>query len=330
MKSSTAQYASVGAFFLFGTALIYIALTSFSEVVSRDARGYEVRAYFDDLLQLRRGDDVRMSGVRIGTVLETDLDRGRAYAVLQILPRFEVPADSSATISMAGLLGGNYIAIRAGTDYDQMLVDGDEISTRASMDINTALEELGGVAGGIGRALEDIGGLFEDEEGRNLFDELQKLVADNRENITVTIGNLRSVTDQISSGEGTLGKLIFDSSGYDELIGVANRVGRAADEAEVLLSEVRLVVDQVRSGEGSLGQLLYDDAIARELGETVSNIREFSEMLNSPDSTVGRLLSDDQIYLEVQSVIRKANRTLDSLGDAAPVSAVGIAASALF
>jgi len=329
MKSGLSSYAAVGAFFVFGLALLYIALTSFSESHRLDRDAIEIRAFFDDLLQLRRGDDVRMAGVRIGSVVTTDLENGQAYATLAIRPEFAIPRDSVATISMAGLLGGNYIAVRPGADFNDVLGSGDAIQTETSFDINRALSEIGEVAGGISRTMEDLGGLFSGEDG-NLLADLQSLIAENRESITATLTNFRSVTDQIASGEGTLGRLIFEEDGYRDLMATADRVSRAAAEAEQLLAEARAVVAQVQSGEGSLGRLLYDDTIAAELADTVTNLRQFSELLNSKDSTIGKLLTDDGLYFEVQSVIRKANRTLDSLGDSAPISAVGVAASALF
>lgn len=329
MKSGSSAYAAVGAFFVFGVALLYVALTSFSESHRADRDAIQVKAYFDDLLQLRRGDDVRMSGVRIGSVIETDLENGRAYATLAIRPEIAIPRDSIATISMAGLLGGNYIAVRPGSNFDELLASGDAIQTEPSFDINRAITEIGEVASGISRTMEDLGGFFSGEHG-NLFEELQLLISENRANLTATIGNIRDVTGQIASGEGTLGRLIFEEDGYWEILATADQVGRAATEAEQLLEEARAVVAQVQSGEGTLGRLLYDDSISNDIADTVANLRQFSELLNSENSTIGRLLTDDSLYFEVQSVIRKANRTLDSLGDSAPISAVGVAASALF
>ena len=68
----------------------------------------------------------------------------------------------------------------------------------------------------------------------------------------------------------------------------------------------------------------------RLLEALMKDLREFSAKLNNPDSTIGKLVTDDQLYGEVQTLMKKASQTLDGMGDAAPISAIGAAAGALF
>ena len=73
--SDKAQYSGVGLFFIIGLVITYFVYTSLSQSGSARADGYPIRAPFNDILQLRVGDDVRMSGVKIGTVVGTSLHR---------------------------------------------------------------------------------------------------------------------------------------------------------------------------------------------------------------------------------------------------------------
>lgn len=327
--SDKAQYSGVGLFFIIGLVIIYFVYTSLDKVGSASADGYIVEAPFNDILQLRVGDGVRMSGVRIGTVVKTSLENGKAVAELSIRDEFEIPRDSVASISMAGLLGTNFVAIQMGEDYGDPVPKGGTIQTKPSVDINKIFEEVGEVANRIDTALTDIGDIFSGE-GDSLLSELSGMIKDNRGRIGSSLENIEVITAQLREGKGTVGKLLFDDEGYKELMAAVSRIQSAAGQADQMLSGVQGVVDHVKSGQGSLGELLYGDQIADELKSTILNVQEFSARLNDPDSTIGRLLSDDTIYFEVQSVVRKASRTLDSINDSGPISAVGVVTGALF
>jgi len=327
--SDKTQYSGVGLFFIIGLIIIYFVYTSLDQAASAEARGYTVNAPFNDLLQLRVGDDVRMAGVKIGTVVSTSLQDGKAVAGLSIQDQYKIPADSVASVSMAGLLGTNFVSIQMGESGGRVLSPDSTIRTKQSVDINQIFDEVGAVATRIDTALTDIGNLL-GGEGDSLLSDVGGLIRDNRANITKSLANIEAITAQVRSGDGTVGKLLFEDEAYQELMAAVAEIKSAASEADTMLAGVEEIVNHVKSGEGSLGELLYGDQIASELKATISNVREFSSQLNNPDSTIGRLLSDDQIYFEVQSVIRKANRTLDSINDAGPISAVGVATGALF
>ena len=83
------------------------------------------------------GADVRLSGIKIGSVTSQNLDVQTydAVVLMQINNEVKIPADSSAKISSEGLLGGNYIAIEPGGS-DEMLIAGDSIElTQGSIDL---------------------------------------------------------------------------------------------------------------------------------------------------------------------------------------------------
>ncbi len=102
-----------------------------------DGDGYVVSAEFDRVDGLTIGSDVRMSGIKIGTVTALSLD-AQSYAAnvsMIIGSDIDLPDDTSAKITSEGLLGGNYISLSAGGSED-MLSGGDEILyTQGSVDL---------------------------------------------------------------------------------------------------------------------------------------------------------------------------------------------------
>jgi phospholipid/cholesterol/gamma-HCH transport system substrate-binding protein len=95
--------------------------------------GYELLARFDRVDGLERGADVRISGIKVGAVVDQSLDPETYRAEVRFTLRNDVqlPLDSSAAVVSNGLLGGKYLALVPGGDIE-MLEPGDEITLTQS------------------------------------------------------------------------------------------------------------------------------------------------------------------------------------------------------
>lgn len=91
--------------------------------------GYQVNARFSELGSLNTGSDVRISGVKVGTVAQIELDPVLylAKVTLNLDEDLELPTDTAALISSEGLLGGSFLALEPGASED-MIKDGGTIS----------------------------------------------------------------------------------------------------------------------------------------------------------------------------------------------------------
>jgi phospholipid/cholesterol/gamma-HCH transport system substrate-binding protein len=92
------------------------------------ADGMRLNASFRSIEGVSLGTDVRLAGVKIGTVTDMELDPQsyRASTELTVTGDVPVPDDSSAVVSSEGLLGGTFIEIVPGGSMT-MLADGGEI-----------------------------------------------------------------------------------------------------------------------------------------------------------------------------------------------------------
>jgi phospholipid/cholesterol/gamma-HCH transport system substrate-binding protein len=137
------QTARVGLFFLLGLALTWVTWETLSDGKLFKQTGYSLVAGFDNLKELKQGDEVRMAGVKIGSVERTRLAGRRAEAILRIEPGVKIASDATATIVMAGLIGTNYVGLDLGTAGATALTDGAELRTKVTPDINTIMTEIG-------------------------------------------------------------------------------------------------------------------------------------------------------------------------------------------
>lgn len=140
---------------LIGAIVIAVAVVFFVFAYGKAdvarVQGFSVTADFATVGGLKPGADVRMSGIKIGSV--TDLALGEppfygAVATLSLRDGLELPDDSSASISSEGLLGGNYIQISPGGS-DAMLTDGGRIEyTQPAVDLMDMISRamFGGVS----------------------------------------------------------------------------------------------------------------------------------------------------------------------------------------
>jgi phospholipid/cholesterol/gamma-HCH transport system substrate-binding protein len=101
---------------------------AFAKSDTRTPNGYEITARFGRVDGLKRGADVTLSGVKVGTVSAIDLDRKSYQAVVHMVvaSNVELPIDTNAKIVSESLLGGMVVVLEPGGDK-QMIKSGGEI-----------------------------------------------------------------------------------------------------------------------------------------------------------------------------------------------------------
>lgn len=329
--NNSQQTARVGLFFLLGIALVWVTFETLSGGKVFEEKGYTLVAGFDTLKELKQGDEVRMAGVKIGAVATTRLAGRRAEAVLNIQPNIHIKSDAVASISMAGLIGTNYISIDLGSPTAPDLAPGAEIQTRTTPDFNSVMADIGDLGKKLDSALGNLSQqLTGDPQHPGLVQNLNRLVTDNRENVTATIANLKDVSEKINKGEGTIGKLVNSSDLHDQLISTITEIRGAATEAKSFVANAQSIVDQVKSGKGALGTLVFDEKAGNDLKASIANLKLVSDKLANGQGTLGRLINDDSTLNDAQAIMKKADRALDSLDDTGPITAVGVVAKGLF
>ncbi len=134
--ASNAAETLIGAFVLAaaGGFLVYAANTA---DIGVSGGGYALTAKFRKAEGLSVGSDVRIAGVKVGSVADMGLDPKTYYADVTFVLEsdVEVPEDSLAKITSASLLGDPYVAIEPG-GAELMLEPGDEITyTQSSVNV---------------------------------------------------------------------------------------------------------------------------------------------------------------------------------------------------
>lgn len=122
---------------LLGAVVLIVAVVflifAYTSSQLQNGNGYELVARFNRIDGLERGAEVRISGIRVGNVVEQQLDPQTYQATVRFTVQegVELPLDTSAAIVSTSLLGGKYLQLVPGGDIE-MLEPGDEVTLTQS------------------------------------------------------------------------------------------------------------------------------------------------------------------------------------------------------
>jgi phospholipid/cholesterol/gamma-HCH transport system substrate-binding protein len=126
---------------LIGAVVLLVAgwflVFAYERTDSVSAEGYVLQARFDRIDGLNVGSDVRVAGIKVGTILESELDRETYQAIVKfsVETGVSLPLDTAAAISSESLLGGSYLSLLPGAE-EEYLAGGDEIEeTQDAVDL---------------------------------------------------------------------------------------------------------------------------------------------------------------------------------------------------
>ncbi len=136
-RTNMVEAATGGVVLLVAAGFLLFALQSQRSGSASGGGGYRVLAEFDNVEGVFVGTDVRLAGIKIGSVVGQELDKSsfQAKLVMQIDKTVPLSDDTTAKITSEGLLGGKFVSLDPGGS-DTILGDGGLISyTQGAVDI---------------------------------------------------------------------------------------------------------------------------------------------------------------------------------------------------
>jgi len=127
------------------------------------------------------------------------------------------------------------------------------------------------------------------------------------EELGIAVAGIKGMAADVAAGEGTLGKLIYDDTVYNDL--------------QETMGNLREVSTRLANGDGTLGKLLSeDDMLYDDLKASSASIRSITEKIDAGGGTLGRLVEDDQIYVEAQKLLEELRAAIDDMRETSPVT----------
>jgi phospholipid/cholesterol/gamma-HCH transport system substrate-binding protein len=181
MKKNTSNKIKLGIFTSLGILVLILAIYFIGERQQLFRSTFHLTGVFKDVAGLQAGSNVRFSGVNVGTVdnirIVSDTSVKVEILVDESTRKF-IKKDALASIGSEGLMGNKILIIIPGTGGKNEIENNDMVETVQPIDMDDVMSSL-------------------------------KKTIDNASNITT---NLSSITSNIQSGKGTIGRLLMDHS----------------------------------------------------------------------------------------------------------------------
>lgn len=290
------QNLRLGIFVVSGLALFLIAIFYIGSERNVFNKTFTVSAVFKNVEGLTEGDNVWLSGVKIGTVKNvTIISEGQVVVGLSLKDKQNdfIKEDATAFIGSDGLVGNKIVIIRPGSGAVS-IQDNDTINSLSPTDtqdlINIAkdvgsntrslTDDLKNITSKINKGQGIVGELLhEGDLSRDLRETINSLRTASHNTNQATV-DLKKLVSEINSGEGLVTKLIKDSTYAATFNDALKNVADVGVNAKVMSEDLREVVSKFNDENNAIGVLLADSSFANKLRTTLNNAQSASGKLD--------------------------------------------------
>jgi len=296
MARDTPKNIRLGIFVLTGTLLLIAALYLIGNKQNLFGNTFRIKAEFNNVGGLMPGNNVRFSGIDVGTVESVDIVSDSSVLVVMVIENEVqefIPINSIASIGTDGLMGNKIVNINSGKGSAECVQEGDQLETQKPIDQDAMIRTLNATNENMQVITSNLRTITDRINEKNTLWSLlmDTVVAENvkaaivnirlASNQTVVLtGNLSNITGDVANGKGTLGALINDTTLSGKFKQVIVKFESISDTMAVISGDVSGIVSGLQNGEGSIGVLLKDTTFVHDLNATMDNMNKGSVTLN--------------------------------------------------
>jgi phospholipid/cholesterol/gamma-HCH transport system substrate-binding protein len=232
-----------------------------------------IHAYVDNAGGLRVGAPVRLQGVDIGNVSgirvvpNPPAPSTPVELTMKVTTRYEKTMSTGCVLALttAGVLGEVFV------DLDCTRAKGDPLKNGAVLATHPTPQ------------LQDV----------------VRASQSTLENVNILVKQLSDILNYVQSGQGSIGKIIYDSSLYDR--------------ANATLSDLQHVATQINSPTSSIGLLINSDQLYNKVNTAIDNVNRIIDDVNNGQGTVGKFLKDPALYDNANKMVAGANQLVSDV-----------------
>ena len=250
MGKSTSQKIKVGIFVIVGTVILIAALYFIGNKQQMFSKNIKIYATFSNVNGLTLGNNVRYSGINIGTVSNIEMiEEGNISVQMMVEEKTSkfIKKDAIASISSDGLVGSMVVNIIPGKDVtSRQVVSGDTIQVYT----------------------------------KTSTDEMLSTLDKTNENVALLSANLLNITNQIVEGKGTLGALVSDSLMAKDIKQSAEELRKMTSGATQAISQINTIISKINYDESAAALLLSDTVSKNQIQKVFGNLEKSSDHIN--------------------------------------------------
>jgi len=278
----------VGLFIFIGIAFLLAGILIVGNLRETFNRKMQLVSIFDDISGLQKGNNIWYSGVKIGTVSSLEFfGKSQVEVNLNVERKAQqyIRKDAKVKISTDGIIGNKILVIYGGTEDFAKVEEGDTLAVEKT---------------------------FTSED---MINTLQ----DNNENLLVITSNFKILTNKLVDGEGTIGKLLNDSSVYKNINSATASLQKAAEKAQQLAGSLATFSLGLNKKGTLANEITTDTIVFKSVKASVLRLQQMADTAkafitnlkqagSNPNSAIGVLLHDK----EAGTYLKESMKNLES------------------
>lgn len=289
---------ALGIFIFFGLVILIIGVLTIGGQHKAFTKSIQLQIVFNDVQGLQTGNNVWLSGMKVGTVKKVSFYGHSQVEVILNVERQAQPhirKDSKARISTDGLVGNKIVIIDGGSDSAAPVADNDRLQS----------ETLPG--------LQEITNTLQASNG----------------NLLAITSNLKTISEKLKEGQGTLGQLLNDPSFAEQIHGSLGHLQAATIASEKMIDNLQNFSARLQQPDGLANQLITDTTVFARLQNAVArlndaaasaasfgtSLRTAGQGINDSHTPVGMLLHDEETADNLQRTIKNLRVSSQELSD---------------
>jgi phospholipid/cholesterol/gamma-HCH transport system substrate-binding protein len=289
---------AVGVFIFLGLAILVVGIFTVGNQHKAFVKTITLKAVFDDVQGLQPGNNVWLSGMKVGTVKKVSFyGSSQVQIILSIEKQAQshIRKDAKAKISTDGLVGNKIVVIYGGTDNTVAVANNDQLQS----------EHLAGMQ------------------------EMMTTLQASNNNLLEITGNLKAISQKLTDGQGTLGELINDPAIADRLRSSIDHFRAASANSEKMIDNLRNFSEGLHKEGGLANELVTDTTVFRQLKGTMAQLNEAANAasefgnslrtagqgINDKNTAIGMILHDEETAADLQRTIKNLRVSSKELSD---------------
>jgi phospholipid/cholesterol/gamma-HCH transport system substrate-binding protein len=268
-------------------------------------RKITIRSFFDNAQGLREGAPVRLAGVDIGNVTGIHIVHDKPQTPVEVTMKvntkysFNLRKDSVTLMSTAGILGETFVDIDSSAAKGPEAIDGDVLAAHDAPAIQDVVRASQGTLENIDillKRVDRIMAFIESGQGS-----IGKVIYDPAlyNQLNATVAEFKGLVDDIQQGKGSIGPLLTSDEAYKKAIAA--------------IDKLNLMVDDLQAGKGTAGKLLKDPELFDNANKTIANVRQLTDDINAGKGAIGKMTHDEVFAQHLQTLMGNLSALSDHL-----------------
>jgi len=296
MEKTTSKKIRLGLFVIIGLLIFILAVYFIGDKQKMFGKTNHLEAVFNNVSGLQLGNNVRYSGISVGTVRGIEMINDTTIRVDMIIDKTIFPhikKDAIATISSDGLVGNMIISILPGKGNEPSVEPGDEIRSRNRIRTDDLLNTLSitnknaaaltanllKITDTIIQGKGTLGSLINDTIMSKDMKETMRYLKLTSKGTSETVTKLNKLITSLDNKDNVVG-VIKDSAVANKIKKMVTNLNKSSTEIDKVITNLNATILNVKDGKGVINYLSNDPQLVQKIDSTMTNINEASFRLN--------------------------------------------------